>query len=365
MKSKSRNKNIEFYRGRRVLVTGHTGFKGTWLIAILNYLGANVLGYALEPPVGGLYQKIKGDDLVQSVIGDLNDVDKLDRAVEEFKPEVVLHLAAFGFVNECYQDPVKAYQTNLMGTLRLLEALRSCETVKSIVLVSTDKVYENEGNSANYQESDRLGGIGPYAGSKTCMEILANDYKETYFQNGMRNIGIATARASNVLGGGDHIETRLIPTILKAASKGRPVELRNPEQTRPWQSVLDALNGYLSIARLLYNSPEEYSEAWNIGPTVDGIKSVGWVFDKINASFKGLQTTSGEKFDIKESKTLGLNIRKSLSFLDWEPYVSVERTIEMVVEFYKFQQAGEWERDICMRQIKEFYGGSNDKELEK
>lgn len=357
MDRESRNRNIEFYRGRRVLVTGHTGFKGTWLIAILNYLGANVLGYALEPRDGCLYQKIKGDDLVQSVIGDLNDEKRLDKAVKEFEPEIVLHLAAFGFVNECYQNPVKAYQTNLMGSLRLLETLRSCEKIKSIVLVSTDKVYENEGDGVNYQESDRIGGIGPYAGSKTCMEVLANDYKKTYFQDGMRSIGIATVRASNVLGGGDHIETRLIPTILKSVAEGRTVELRNPKQTRPWQSVLDALNGYLSIARLLYNSPKEYSEAWNIGPTVEGIKSVDWVFDKISNSFKGLQTVPGGNFNIEESKTLGLNIEKALSFLDWKPYVSVERTIEMVVEFYKCQQAGEWERDICMKQIKEFYGG--------
>ena len=353
----SREQNLSFYRGKRVLVTGHTGFKGAWLTAVLSYLGAETTGYALEPEAGCLYERIHGDNMIRSVYGDLSDQMHLDQTVQTFQPEIVLHLAAFGFVKECYEDPVRAYETNVMGSLRLLEALRRCSSVRSVVMVSTDKVYENCGDGTNYKETDRLGGVGPYSGSKTCMEYLIQDYRETYFLIPGKNTGLASVRASNVLGGGDHVQSRLIPTILRAAAEGKSTALRNPDQTRPWQSVLDALNGYLSVARLLYQEPAAYSEAWNIGPTKDGIRSVGWVFETISDAFHTLKNSVGKGIGVAESKTLGLDIQKSLERLDWEPVLPIEQTIEQVVEFFKCQQAGEEERDICMRQINEFFGG--------
>lgn len=349
--------NMIFYRGKRVLVTGHTGFKGSWLTVMLNYLGANAEGYALAPETGSLYEKIHGDRLIKNITGDLLNYKLIDKTVQEFQPEIVIHLAAFGFMKECYEDPIRAYRTNVLGTVNLLEALRTCTSIKSIVVVSTDKVYENKGDGAIYVEEDKLGGVSPYSSSKTCMELVVNDYRETYFGVNENPIGIATVRASNVLAGGDHVQTRLIPSILRSVEVGKPVALRNPTQTRPWQSVLDALNGYLSVARYLYNNPLEYSGAWNIGPTTDGIRTVSWVFDKIKASFEGLENTRGEKIDVSESETLGLDVTKAMNMLDWSPQISCEHTIEQVVEFYKEQQTGKPEYQICQKQVKEFFGG--------
>lgn len=352
----SREKNLSFYKGRRVLVTGHTGFKGAWLTAVLHYLQAEAVGYALEPEEGCLYERISGDSMIHSVCGDLSDQTRLERVIQEFKPEIVLHLAAFAFVKDCCENPVRAYETNLMGSLHLLEALRKCGSVRSVVMVSTDKVYENCGDGTRYKETDRLGGVGPYAGSKTCMECLIQDYRETYFLTPEKQVGLASVRPSNVLGGGDNAQSRLIPSILYSAARGEPVPLRNPNQTRPWQSVLDALNGYLSVARLLYQDPAAYSQAWNIGPTKDGIRSVGWVFETINRTFH-MEDLKGQGIGVAESRTLGMDIQKALDLLDWEPVFSIEQSIDKVVDFFKRQQAGEAERDICMRQINEFYGG--------
>lgn len=357
-------KNIQFYKGKRVLVTGHTGFKGAWLTAILHYLEADSVGYALSAEPGSLYCKMHGDGLIRNVTGDLGNTACIKKTVTEFQPEIVFHLAAFGFVKECFADPLRAYRDNVLGTANLLEALRTCDSVRSIVLVSTDKVYENHGDGAVYEESDLLGGVGPYAASKTGMEILARDYRETYFQT-KKNVGIATVRASNVLGGGDHIQSRLVPTILRSVAEGTPVELRHPEQTRPWQSVLDALNGYLTVGRYLYQEPDIYAEAWNIGPTIDGIRSVGWVFNRIRAAFQGLESCRSVEDGVQESQTLGLDIHKALTRLDWQPIVPLERTLRQLVEFFQGQQDGQWERDLCREQIEEFYGGQYEKELGK
>ena len=347
--------NINFYKNKKVLVTGHTGFKGAWLSMILQFLNADVLGYSLAPESGSLYEKIGKKVLLKSVLGDLRDIAKLREVVVKFQPEVVIHLAAYGFINECYNDPIRAYSTNVLGTVNLLEVLRECDSVKSIVLVSTDKVYENKGDNSVYTEEDHLGGISPYSSSKTCMEFVANDYKTSYFQTVDCEVGIATVRASNVLAGGDHIATRLIPSILRAVEKGEAVEIRNPMQTRPWQSVFDALNGYLTIGRYLYNNPIEYSGAWNIGPTVDGIRTVSWVYEKIKQSFDGLEDVEGKQFKVAESQTLGLSINKALRRLDWKPLLSCEDVIDWVVDFFKRQRTGENEYKIMLDQIKTFY----------
>lgn len=351
----ARENNFEFYRGKRVLVTGHTGFKGAWLTVVLKYMHANALGYSLLPEKGSLYEKISGNELITNVTGDLLDASLLNETVQNFKPEIIIHLAAFGFIKECYNEPVTAYQTNVIGSMNLLESVKRCDSVRSIVFVSTDKVYDNKGDGALYNENDSIGGLDPYSSSKSCMELLVRSYYTSYFKTENMNVGIATVRASNVLAGGDHVQTRLIPSILHALDNGTSVELRNPAQTRPWQSVLDALNGYLTIARYLYNDPLEYSGAWNIGPSKDGIKSVSWVFEKMSNSFVGLDVEDGEKFGVSESETLGLDIQRALKLLDWQPIFSCERVVELVVEFYKRQKLGENEYNICMSQIEEFF----------
>lgn len=350
--------NKEFYKGKKILVTGHTGFKGAWLSELLNYYEADVLGYSLEEEDGCLYQKIRNRLNVKNVYGDIRDYEQLKKTIDGFQPEIVFHLAAFGFIKECFDNPIKSYSTNVMGTVMLLDALRDCKSVKSIVVVTTDKVYENHGDGAVYSEADKLGGIGPYSSSKTCCELVVNDYKETYLQTGNTNIGVATVRASNVLGGGDHIESRLIPSILRAIEKGEEVLLRHPEQTRPWQSVLDALNGYMTVARKLYNDPQRYSCAWNIGPTEDGIRSVGWMYNKMKEYFSNIESKCVLENGITESKTLGLDITKSVEMLEWKPYLTIEETIEMLVSFFKEKRCGIDEHEICVKQIKYYLSKS-------
>lgn len=353
----SRQKNQQFYKNKKVLVTGHTGFKGAWLTCVLKFLEADAMGYALEAEDGSLYDLIKGYNVICSKNGDLRDFEHLKRVVADFKPEIIFHLGAFGFMNECFNNPLRAYSSNVMGTANLLEAIRECDAVKSVVIISSDKVYSNKGDGAVYLEEDELGGTSPYSCSKTCMELVVRDYYDTYFVKSEKRTGIAVARASNVLAGGDHIRTRLLPSILAAVEKGNNVELRNPNQTRPWQSIFDALDGYLTIGRYLYYEPEEYSGAWNIGPDKSGIKTVGWIFDKIQSYFNGLEQNTGNKFKVMESETLGLDISKSISKLDWKPRMSLDRVFEQIVDFYKETKNGKYAYELCMSQIKEYYGG--------
>ncbi len=349
-------KNRSFYSGKRVFVTGHTGFKGAWLTAMLHELGAETTGYALAPAEGCLFEKMGGASMLRSIEGDVRDYEALERAVLEAQPEIVLHLAAQAIVKDCFDNPRYAYETNVMGTVNLFEAIRKCPSVKSVVVITTDKVYENKGDGAVYVETDPLGGIDPYSSSKTCMEYITDTYKRSYLQTEERTVGVSTVRASNVLGGGDHVQSRLIPSILRSIAAGQPVELRNPHQTRPWQSVLDALNGYLTIGRLMAQTPEKYSSQWNIGPTRDGIKDVLWVVEQMRKHYATAEYVVGDAFAVTESKTLGLDITKSLTELDWEPILSCDRMLYNIVEFFKLQQAGVPEAEICAKQIRAFLG---------
>lgn len=347
--------NKAFYRGRRVFVTGHTGYKGAWLTAILYELGAEATGFALTPPEDGMFVHMDGEGMIHSVTGDMRDLKAVKAAMQEAQPEIVFHLAAQAIVNDCFEDPHYAYETNVMGTVNLFEAIRECPSVKSVVVITTDKVYENKGDGAVYVETDPLGGIDPYSSSKTCMEYITDTYKWSYLQTEKRMVGVSTVRASNVLGGGDHVKSRLIPSILRSIAAGKPVELRHPQQTRPWQSMLDALNGYMSIGRLMYEDPEKYSSQWNIGPTRDGIRTVLWVVEQMQKHYASVAYSVGNAFEVTESKTLGLDITKSLRELDWEPRLSCDRMLYNVVDFFKRKQAGESERDICVGQIREFF----------
>jgi len=357
MDKKASLTNKTFYMGKRVFLTGHTGFKGAWLTAILYALGAETRGYALVPEDGCLFEKIKGGKMTDSVTGDIRNAEHLKEALCSFRPEIVIHLAAQAIVQDCYDDPRNAYETNVMGTVNLFEAIRACDSVKSVVVITTDKVYENKGDGAVYAETDPLGGADPYSSSKTCMEYIAETYKRSYLQTGERMVGVATVRASNVLAGGDHVQSRLIPSILKSIAARKPVELRNPHQTRPWQSMLDALNGYLSVGRLLYSSPGGYSSQWNIGPTKDGIREVLWVVRKMQGFYEGpAEYCFGEAISqVIESKTLGLDITKSLAKLDWEPELSCDDMLREIVGFFKGQLSGREERELCLEQIHRFY----------
>jgi CDP-glucose 4,6-dehydratase len=353
---KAAQKNKSFYSGKRVFLTGHTGFKGAWMTAVLHTLGAEAMGYALEPEPGCLFVKIGGYNMIRSVIADIRDSERLKQELCSFKPEIVIHLAAKVPIHECFDDPKTAYETNVMGTVNLFEAIRFCESVKSVLIITTDKVYENKGDGAVYKETDPLGGIDPYSSSKTCVEFISETYKKSYLQSNGRNAGVSTARASNVIGGGDHVQSRLIPTILTSFSLGKKIEIRNPNNTRPWQSVLDVLNGYLTIARLMYEEPEKYSSQWNIGPSNEGIRSVSDVVKQMQGYYKsavGYKQTY--QFKVTESQTLGLDISKAVKFLDWQPEQFLDTILYDLVDFFKRQQANEPERGICLCQINSFF----------
>lgn len=347
--------NLNFYKDKRVFITGHTGFKGAWLTATLYALGAEVMGYALEAPIGGMYNTMGGDTMMKSVIGDVRDEKKLISTMTAFQPEIVIHLAAQAIVNDCFQQPHFTFGTNVMGTVNLFEGIRQCHSVKSVVIITTDKVYENKGDGAVYKEMDSFGGEDPYASSKTCMEFVTEAYKKSYLQTEVRTVGVATIRASNVLAGGDHVQSRLIPSILNSISENKAIELRNPHQTRPWQSVLDALNGYLTVARHLYEKPLEFSEPWNIGPTIDGIKDVLWVVTKMQEHYQNTEYVLGDALEVKESLTLGLDISKSLDRLEWTPLQTCDKMLFNVVDYFKKQEQGVSEREICLAQITEFF----------
>jgi CDP-glucose 4,6-dehydratase len=354
---KAGRKNREFYKGKKVFLTGHTGFKGAWMTAVLHELGAETVGYALEPEPGSLYEKIEGDSLIKSVIADVRDYQKLKETLDECKPEIVIHFAALLPVQSCFDDPRLAYETHAMGTVNLFEAIRRCESVKSVLIVTTDKVYENKGDGALYKETDPLGGVDPYSSSKACMELVAGAYRKSYLRTGEKMVGVSTVRASNVIGGGDHIQSRLIPSILNSFARGKEVELRNPHQTRPWQSVLDALNGYLSIARLMYEEPEKYSGPWNIGPVKEGIKSVLEVVEKMQSFYKSTEGyIRGNPSGVIESMTLGLDITKAVGQLGWAPEISLDKMLYDLVDYFKRQQAREPEGDICLGQVRNFFG---------
>ena len=349
--------NREFFKDKRLFITGHTGFKGAWLAQILYELGAVSRGYALPPEKGCLFEQIEGTEIIDNVPGDVRDKDKLTSALISFEPEIILHLAAQAIVKDCFDNPHLAYETNIMGTVNLFEAVRECPSVKSIVVVTTDKVYENKGDGAVYRTGDPLGGDDPYSSSKSCMELIANAYKQSYFQTGGRVAGVATVRASNVIAGGDHVSSRLIPSILEGFASGKPTELRNPDQTRPWQSALDAMNGYLTVARKLCDNPAMFSAAWNIGPDREGICPVGAVFEKMRSYFDSSEDyTTVKKLEVKESKTLGLDIEESVERLGWSPEQPLDKILFDLTDFFKRRQHGERERDICSRQIREFFG---------
>jgi CDP-glucose 4,6-dehydratase len=307
-----------------------------------------------------LFERINGGEHIDHVEGDVRDAERVANVLITFEPEIVLHLAAQVTVQDCFNDPHKAYGTNFMGNVNLLEAVRKCPSVKGVVSITTDKVYENKGDGAVYKVGDRLAGTDPCSTSNICVEVLAEAYKHSYLQADGITVGLATARPSNVIAGGDHVQTRLIPSILLGFSEGKPAEIRNPEQTRSWQSAIDALNGYMTIARKLYEEPITYSRPWNIGPTEEGICSVGEVFEKIRLYFGNSESyTVIESGTVKESMTLGLDIRESVSRLGWFPEQPLDKILFELTDFFKRQQRGEAEREICERQIREFFGVRN------
>ena len=322
-----------FWQGKRVFLTGHTGFKGGWLAMWLNKLGAHVTGYALPAATTpSLFSVANIENLIESKIGDIRDTEKLTSSLEAADPEIIFHLAAQPLVGESYRDPVNTYSTNVMGTINLLEATRSLCNVKAIVIVTTDKCYENKETGQAYQESDRLGGNDPYSSSKTCTEILTNAWRCSFF-SAPASAKIATARAGNVIGGGDWAQSRLIPDLLRAYASGQPAVLRNPEAIRPWQHVLEPLSGYLKLARLLYQD-ELTGGAWNFGPAINDCITVGEIATELSKIWPQTATWQAGTSDYPhEAKLLHLDASLAKEKLDWQPRWKITEALVKTAEW--------------------------------
>ena len=346
------------FKDKTVLVTGHTGFKGSWLCIWLRELGAQVVGYALEPytdrdnfVVTGLGGKIT------HIVGDIRDYQKLEKAFSENRPEFVFHLAAQPIVRESYLKPKETFDSNIGGTVNVLECCRSTDSVKVIVNVTSDKCYENREWVWGYRENDPMGGYDPYSSSKGCSELITKAYLKSFFNPDdfeAHRKCLSSARAGNVIGGGDWQKYRLIPDCIKALEISQPVKVRNPMAIRPWQHVLETLNGYLTLANRMYREPETYFGAWNFGPDHDANITVGAVVDKVVEQWgSGSWVNLSGRREPYEAELLNLDISKAKSYLHWFPVWTVEKGIKKTVDWYK-----EYEREdpykICVSQIEEF-----------
>jgi len=348
-----------FFQNKKVLITGHTGFKGSWLCLLLTHLGADVYGYSLEPPTHpSLYQEAKIDELVTSTIGDIRDLTLLSKTIQSVQPEIVIHMAAQPLVRESYKRPVETYSINVMGTVNLLEACRNTASVKSIVVVTTDKCYENKEWQWGYRENEPMGGYDPYSNSKGCAELVTAAYRNSYFNpNDYSNHGVAvaTARAGNVIGGGDWAEDRLIPDFIRAIAKGEKVTIRSPYAIRPWQHVLEPLTGYLTLAKKLYTEGASYAQAWNFGPDDNDAKNVEWITRTICEYW-------GEKaaFEIDtkpqphEASYLKLDCSKAKAALSWTPKWNIDTTLKSIVDWNKAYLLGKNMREETINQIKHY-----------
>lgn len=355
------NFDLSFYKGKKVFVTGHTGFKGSWLCKILANAGAEVTGYSLKPPTSPSLFEIAGIERdAHSVIGDIRDYDALKTAFDEAQPEIVLHLAAQPIVRDSYKNPAYTYETNIMGTVNILECVRNSTCVKSFLNVTTDKVYLNKEWTWGYRENEELDGYDPYSNSKSCSELVTHSYKNSFF-NG-ENVAISTARAGNVIGGGDFANDRIIPDCIRAAMRHEDIIVRNPYSTRPYQHVLEPLYAYLMIAAMQYpdgldDMGEDYSGYYNVGPDDQDCFQTGALVDLFVKHWgEGLKWIDRYDGGPHEANFLKLDCSKLKATFGWKPHWNLDKAIEKVVEWSKCWLEGDDVRSCMDRQIEEFLG---------
>ena len=334
-----------FWRGRRVFLTGHTGFKGSWLSIWLHALGADVTGYALDPPTQpSLFELAHVGDTVHSIRGDIRDFQRLKSAMAEQRPRVVIHMAAQSVVRSGYDDPVETYSSNVLGTVHIFEAIRQLNLPCSVVNVTTDKCYENREWIWGYREDEPMGGRDPYSNSKGCAELVTHAYRESYFPPSSfekHGVALASARAGNVIGGGDWTSDQLIPDLMRAFAEGRSCLIRNPSAIRPWQFVLEPLRGYLLLAERLAERPAQFAGGWNFGPTESDAKPVSWIADKLVQLWGGRASwTHDTGLHPHEAHYLKLDASKARAYLDWHPLVPLHEALDWIVEWYRAFQAG-------------------------
>lgn len=348
-----------FWQGKRVLITGHTGFKGSWLSLWLQSMGAQVTGYALVVPTQpSLFEVANVAQGMTSIVGDVRDLTHLQTVFVEHQPEIVIHMAAQALVRHSYIAPVETYSTNVMGTVHLLEAVRNTPSVKAVVNVTSDKCYENREWAWGYRENEAMGGYDPYSNSKGCSELVTSAYRNSYFHPDkycQHGVSIASGRAGNVIGGGDWAADRLIPDIMRAITQGRPVSIRNPHSIRPWQHVLEPLSGYLLLAQKLYEHGSGFAEGWNFGPNDDDAKPVQWILDKLTKTWgegASWQLDGGEH--PHEAHYLKLDCSKAKLRLQWQPRWALADAIENICIWHKAYLANADMREMCMHQIKQY-----------
>jgi CDP-glucose 4,6-dehydratase len=348
-----------FWQGKRVFLTGHTGFKGAWLSLWLSKLGAKVTGFALEPPTTpSLFRIASIDEKVISCTGDIRNFDFFSNQVSTAKPEIVIHMAAQALVRESYKNPVDTYATNIMGTVHLLEIIRTVPSVKAAVIVTSDKCYENRERSQAYRENEPMGGYDPYSSSKGCAELATNAYRRSFFNPAVPESSpalIATVRAGNVIGGGDWAEDRIIPDCMKAILENRKIIIRNPDAIRPWQHVLEPLHGYLILAQKLYENGKSYAEPWNFGPDDQDAITVKDLVKKLCDMWKGkAEFTVSNDAGPHEAHFLKLDSTKARSRLGWKPVWNINRALESITDWYEAFQDGQTMSDVCLKQIEEY-----------
>lgn len=331
--------NPRFWKGKKVFITGHTGFKGSWLSLWLSLHQTRVRGYALPPPTKpSLFNEAALGSRIDSIIGDIGDLNRLQNAVENFQPDIILHMAAQPLVRLSYENPVETYRTNVMGAVHILEVARTVKSARVLINVTTDKVYENREWNRAYREKDRLGGWDPYSNSKACSEMVTDAYRKSFFGDSQRarnRLSVATARSGNVIGGGDWARDRLIPDLVRAFSAETEAIIRYPQAVRPWQHVLEPLAGYIALAEAMWSGKNNFDGAWNFGPPPQLSKPVSWVADRMTKIWPGNpQWKIAGGRHVHEAQNLTLNSRKAVSQLGWHSLLSIQQTIDWVCEWY-------------------------------
>lgn len=350
----------KFYNGKRILVTGHTGFKGSWLSIWLHELGAQVVGVSLDPDFPQCVYCLSdlGHKIYADIRADIREFDTINKIFNEFQPEIIFHLAAQPLVRKSYSAPIETYQTNVMGSINIMEAIRNTPSVRVGVMITTDKVYENKEQTQGYVETDPFGGYDPYSSSKGACEIAISSWRRSFFNpldyGKTHHVSLSSARAGNVIGGGDWAQDRIIPDCIRAIQAGSPIVLRSPESIRPWEHVLEPLSGYLLLAKRQWESPQEFCDGWNFGPEESSVKTVGELARKIaqHFNFKKIELNP-QNANLHEAKLLMLNINKAKEKLGWEPRLSFDETTNLVADWYK-HYADTDVYTLCVNQISTF-----------
>jgi CDP-glucose 4,6-dehydratase len=347
--------NMDLWRNKSVMITGHTGFKGSWLSLWLSMLGAKVSGYSLQPPTNpSLFQILCLSERVNSIIGDIRNLELLTSTLQKTKPEILIHMAAQALVRASYSDPVGTFSTNIMGTVNILEAVRTVPSVKVVIIVTSDKCYENRNINEGYKESDPMGGYDPYSCSKGCAELVTNAYRKSFLISS--HIAVASGRAGNAIGGGDWADDRIVPDFVRAINEGKELNIRSPKATRPWQHVFEPLGGYMKLAEKCWSDPVMFSEGWNFGPDVRAVTTVSDIADRL-CRFWGdgaVWHSNSSKDSCHEAILLSLDNNKAREKLGWRPRLSLDQALAMTVDWYRGYFLDKDMSSLSENQISEF-----------